>query len=98
MPSWREPERFDRERFSSRDDFFAKLCTYQRGGNFARIHYSQGSKTPAQILDEQGLDLALLLLPPLDLDQLSRYTTLSPGVGQDLPALPEFFERKMAPM
>ena len=86
--SWMEPELFDLERFSSRDDFFAKLRTYQRWWNFARINYSKGGKTPAQILDELGLHPALLLLPPVDLDQLFRYTTLSPGVGQDLPALP----------
>ena len=82
--SWMEPELFDLERFSSRDDFLAQLRTYQRWWNFARLNYSKGGKTPTQILDEQGFNPVLLLLPPVGLDQLFRYTTTSPRVGQDL--------------
>jgi len=96
-----EPELFDRECFASRTEFFAQVSTYQLWWIFARVNYSKGGKTPAQILEELGGHPGILLLPPVDLDQLFRYSSLSPsagpaavagpppGVGQDLPALPE---------
>jgi hypothetical protein len=89
-----EPELFDLERFDSRREYFIKMRAYQRWFNFARPNYSKGGKTPAQILEEEGFDPAILLLDPLDLDQYLRKLNFSPrarpGVGQDLPALPDF--------
>ena len=87
-----EPELFDLERFRDRREFFAKVRAYQRWFNFARPNYSKGGKTPAQILEAEGYDPAVLLLDPLDLDQHLRQLDFSPRarprVGQDLPALP----------
>jgi transposase-like protein len=90
-----EHELFDLETYRDRREFFAKVRTYQRWFNFARPNYSKGGKTPAQILDEAGLDPRLLLLDALDLDQhlrtLSHPPRARPGVGQYVPALPVFF-------
>ena len=87
-----EPELFDLESFRSREEFFAKVRAYQRWFNFARPNYSKGGKTPAQILQEEGFNPAVLLLDPLDLDRHLRQRDFSPrarpGVGQTQPALP----------
>lgn len=92
-----EPEFMDLERFASRHDFFAKATTYVRWWNFARPNYSKGKKTPAQILEEDGLDPAILFLDPLDLDAAFRTLSLTNrhpgGVGQEVPALPEMGQR-----
>ena len=88
-----EHELFDLERFDSRAKFFANVRAYQRWFNFARSNYSKGGKTPAQILQEQGVDPMILLLDPLDLDRHLRNLDFSPPPhpkgGQYLPALPE---------
>jgi transposase len=87
-----EHELFDLETFGDRDEFFAKVRAYQRWWNFARPNYSKG-KTPAQILEQEGYDPRLLLLDPLDLDNHLRNLNYSPrarpGVGHNVPALPE---------
>jgi len=83
-----EPELFDLESFADRSDFFAKVATYQHWFNFARPNYSKGGNPPARFLTHAGLNPALLLFQPLDLDRCFRYTKISPAVGQDLPALP----------
>jgi hypothetical protein len=36
--------------------FFEKVATYQRWWNFARPNYAKGGKTPAQILEESGVN------------------------------------------
>ncbi len=91
-----EQELFDLECFNSRTEFFDKARIYQHWWNFARPNYSKGGKTPAQILQHEGLDPCLLLLDPLDLDQQLRNLDLPDtsslgrgGVGQGVPALPE---------
>jgi transposase-like protein len=83
-----EQEVFDLEPFGGRRDFFEKLTTYQRWWNFARINYSKGGKTPAQILEEEGVDPRILLLDPLDLDRYFRNRSPPAGVGHDLPVSP----------
>jgi len=88
-----ELEFFDLEHFQSRDEFFNKARIYQYWWNFARINYSKGGKTPAQILEEEGVDPCILLINPLDLGQMLKHLDISkvtnPRVGQDVPALPE---------
>ena len=83
-----EKEIFDLEEFRDRPDFFEKLTTFQRWWNFARMNYSKDGKTPAQILSEEGLDPALLLLDPIDLDCYFRNRSPTAGVGHDVPASP----------
>jgi hypothetical protein len=90
-----ELELFDLEDFKDRPDFFDKARTYQRWWNFARPNYSKGGKTPAQILEEAGMDPRVLLLDPLDLDAHLRKLDFSPRArpqgGHHLPALPDFY-------
>lgn len=80
-----EDEFFDLELFRNRTDFFEKIRTYQLWWNFARPNYSKGKRTPAQILEAEGVNPAVLLLPPADLDQLFKNTRLPTEVGQYLP-------------
>ena len=68
-----EEELFDLEGFRSRGDFFEKVTTYQNWWNFARLNYSKGRRTPAQILEEEGVDPRTLLLTPADLDYMFRH-------------------------
>lgn len=82
---WIEDEFFDLERFRSRRDFFEKVATYQLWWNFARPNYSKGGKTPAEILEQQGLDPRILLLPPADLDQVLKDTPVTQKVGPHVP-------------
>ena len=80
-----EKEFFDLEPLCSRRDFFEKIATYQNWWNFARKNYSKGGRTPAEILEEEGLNPLLLLRTPEDLDQLFRDgEPVRPG-GQHLP-------------
>jgi len=74
-----ERELFDLEPFRSRRDFFEKVRTYQRWFNFARPNYHKGGRTPAEILEQEGVDPRVLLLDPLDLDRYLR--TRSPTSG-----------------
>ena len=83
-----EEELFDLEPFVDRRDFFEKVRTYQRWWNFARINYSKGKKTPAEFLEQEGVDPRALLLDPLDLDDYFRCRSPTAGVGHDVPALP----------
>jgi len=80
-----ESELFDLEAFRSRRDFFEKLSTYQRWWNFARPNYSKGKRTPAQILEEEGIDPRILLLTPADLDYMFRHGQNHTRVGPHVP-------------
>jgi transposase len=80
-----EQEFFDLEPFTSRQDFFRKVTIYQHWWNFARPNYSKGAKTPAQLLEEEGLDPSTLLLPPVDIDTWFRTTKHTPQVVSHLP-------------
>ena len=84
-----EQELFDLETFDSRKDFFQKVHTYQLWWNFARPNFSKNGKTPAQFLNDHGLDPKLLLLKPLDLDLHFRYQ-LPYLPRSHLPVLPVF--------
>jgi transposase len=85
MHRWCQEELFDLETFRSRRDFFEKVATYQLWWNFARPNYSKGGKTPAQILEEAGINPAVLIFPPADLDATFRLLPPTFRVGQDLP-------------
>jgi transposase-like protein len=85
-----EQELFDLETFASRADFFQKVRIYQRWWNFARPNYSKHGKTPAQILQHEGVDPRILLLDPLDLDNLLRYRDGPHQVVSHLPAFPDW--------
>jgi len=95
-----EAEFFDLESYRSRQDFWEKIRTYQLWWNYARPNYSKGGRTPAEIWEEEGGDPRCLLLPPTDLDELSRQTLIDPRVGQDVPVDTEswdeiFFKSKI---
>ena len=83
-----QQEFFDLEPFRSRRDFFEKAATYQAWWNFVRPNYSKGKKTPAQILQQEGLDPIILLVPPTDLDAMLRRQPDTRQAGQHLPVLP----------
>jgi len=89
-----QKEFFDLEPFRSRCDLFEKTATYQAWWNFVRPNYSKGKKTPAQILQEEGLDPIILLAPPTDLDAMLRRQPDTLQVGQHLPVLPESSARR----
>ena len=81
-----ETEFFDLESFRDRADFFAKVQTYQHYWNLARPNSYKKLQTPLDILKASNPNLSpqLLLLPPLDLDNLP----FTPGVGHDVPVPP----------
>lgn len=80
-----ERELFDLEPFRSRRDFFEKVATYQNWWNFARKNYSKGGRTPAEILEAEGVDPRALLLPSADLDYMFRHNQDHDRVGQHVP-------------
>ena len=86
-----QQEFFDLEPFRSRRDFFEKAATYQAWWNFVRPNYSKGKRTPAQILQQEGLDPIILLAPPADLDAMLRRQPDTQQVGQHLPVDTEHF-------
>lgn len=97
-----EEELFDLEIFRSRRDFFEKITTYQNWWNFARKNYSKGKRTPAEILEEEGINPLFLLRNPEDLDALLRKGVNIRGVGQNLPvdavcAFPLLFDCLIVP-
>lgn len=87
-----EDEFFDREGFSGRPEFWAKVTTYWRYFNIARPNRNKEWKTPLQILRERNpkLDPAIASWRPLDLGAiLSQYFPhYPPNRGQDLPVHP----------
>lgn len=85
-----EQEFFDLETFRSQRDFWEKIRTYQYWWNFARKNYSKGKKTPLDFLLEEGNNLSILFIEPINIDLLFRNIDHSSLVGQDLPVLPVF--------
>ena len=67
-----EREFFELESFTSREDFFNKVYSYQLFFNLERSNSYKESKTPWQLAREKipQLDPKLLMLPALDLDAL----------------------------
>jgi len=80
-----ETEFFDIEKFRNRQDFLAKITTYQHYYNLARKNRSRGKKSPLTLLAEKApqLDPRILILPPTDLCSL-----LPQGVNH-VPVAPE---------
>ena len=69
-----ETEFFDIEYFTSRNDFFAKVTTYQLFYNLARKNGSRNYRSPLTVLHERDptLDPKLYMLLPCDLDRTFR--------------------------
>lgn len=80
-----ETEFFDIEYFTSRNDFFAKVSTYQLFYNLSRRNGSRGYRSPLTILHERDptLETRLLMLLPCDLDRTLR----TAQVGHHVPGL-----------
>jgi len=85
-----EPEFFDLESFSSKEEFFQKAQVYQYFYNFVRPNFSKKGKTPLQIVleDYPGISPKILNFPVYDLDALFRQKMELPG-GQYVHKLPE---------
>ncbi|MBD3348104.1 MAG: helix-turn-helix domain-containing protein, partial [Candidatus Eisenbacteria bacterium] len=83
-----ETDFFDLERFSSRDDFFAKITTYQLYYNLAHPITTRGNRAPLDALRNKDptLDPNIFLLLPCDLDRTLRHLSLDHDVP-DLTAL-----------
>ena len=88
-----EFEYFDLEEFRSKRDFFEKVVTFQRWWNFARPNYSKGGKTPAQFLEQEGIDPRCLLLTPIDLGCLLKKLRVGPHLPVDTGFVPAFHPR-----
>jgi transposase len=70
-----EREFFEIESFSSRQDFFNKIYSYQLFFNLKRPNTYKEGKTPWQLIQEKSpdLDISVAMLPPLDLDAWLAY-------------------------
>jgi transposase len=80
-----ETEFFNIETFTSQDDFWQKITTYQHYWNLGRFNSYKDDRTPLQILQEAAPKLPpeVLLLAPLNLDAFAEAR-----VGHDVPVLP----------
>jgi len=69
-----EDEFFDRETFSSRDDFWKRLTVYWHYFNIARPNRHKDKKTPAQIIFEREPTIlkSIATWQPLDLGRILR--------------------------
>lgn len=67
-----ELEFYDIETFRDRDDFFAKVSTYQRWYNLLRKNSWKKQRSPLDVIREAAprIDSAVATLPALDLDNL----------------------------
>ena len=86
-----ELEFYEIERFQNRTDFFAKAACYQLFFNLHRPNSYKEHKTPWQLAQDKNpkLDKNLLIIPPVDLDQLfGWFTALSQKRGNDLLTVP----------
>ena len=79
-----ETEFFDIESFTSADDFWYKISTYQNYWNLALTNSYKNHLAPFDILQQSNphIPLSALLLPPFNLDTIS-----TQGVGHDVPVL-----------
>lgn len=92
-----QKELFEREAFSSKQDFLAKVTSYQNYFNLARPISTKGYRTPLQVLTakDQTHCEKLLLLEPVFLDTLfdklfkATFPRASP-LGHHVPILPGF--------
>jgi hypothetical protein len=77
-----EMEFYEIEQFQNRLDFFNKAACYQLFFNLHRPNSYKEHKTPRQLAQEKnpGLDKRLLMIPPVDLDQL--FTWYAPNLAQ----------------
>lgn len=86
-----EMEFYEIESFQNRQDFFNKAACYQLFFNLHRPNSYKEHKTPWQLAQEKkpDLDKRLLMIPPVDLDQLLRWKhlLLNKG-GNDLLTVP----------
>ena len=86
-----ELEFYEIERFQNRTDFFAKASCYQLFFNLHRPNSYKEHKTPWALAQEKNpnLDKYLMMIPPVDLDQLfGWFTALSTKRGNDLLTVP----------
>ena len=86
-----ELEFYEVESFTSRLDFFQKAACYQLFFNLHRPNSYKEHKTPWQLIHEKNpdFDKRLLMIPPVDLDQLLRWKhLLLPKGGNDLLTVP----------
>ena len=72
-----ETEFYEIEAFADRADFMSKALTYQLFFNLERPNTYKEHKTPWQLAQEKkpDLDKRLLMIPPVDLDQLLDIST-----------------------
>ena len=90
-----QKELFERESFNSKQDFLAKVTSYQNYFNLARPISTKGYRTPLQVLTAKDHTPRekLLLLEPVFLDTLfdklfkATFPRASP-LGHDVPILP----------
>ena len=86
-----EMEFYEIEQFQNRLDFFNKAACYQLFFNLHRPNSYKEHKTPWQLAQEKNpdLDKNLLMIPPVDLDQLFAWVSpiLAQG-GNDLLTVP----------
>jgi len=90
-----QKELFERESFNSKQDFLAKVTSYQNYFNLARPISTKGYRTPLQVLTAKDHTPCekLLLLEPVFLDTLfdklfkATFPRASP-LGHDVPILP----------
>lgn len=88
-----ELEFYEIESFTSRLDFMQKAACYQLFFNLHRPNSYKEHKTPWQLIQEKNpdFDKRLLMIPPVDLDQLLRWKhPLLTKEGNDLLTVPYF--------
>lgn len=86
-----EMEFYEIEQFQNRLDFFNKAACYQLFFNLHRPNSYKENKTPWQLVQEKnpGLDKHLLMIPPVDLDQLfAWYAPILAKGGNNLLTVP----------
>jgi len=86
-----EMEFYEIESFQNRLDFFNKATCYQLFFNLHRPNSYKEHKSPWQLAQEKNpdLDKRLLMIPPVDLDQLfGWFNSLADKRGNDLLTVP----------
>ncbi|MBU0683733.1 MAG: hypothetical protein KJ864_05535, partial [Candidatus Omnitrophica bacterium] len=87
-----EQDFFEIESFTDRDDFFNKIHTYQMFFNFERPNTYKENKTPWELAKEKNpkLKKEALMLPPIDLEALSKNMDFCDQGGNDVLLNPIF--------